>query len=498
MNSLCYRQVGDLRPSVVTLLRAVMVVAVGALAAANVNAEAPRPNILLILGDNWAYPHASICGDPVVATPTFDRLAHEGALGNNVFCQVPSCSPARAVLLSGQATHRLGEAANLWGNWASGLETYPDLLASAGYVVGFEGKGWAPGVYQASSTNAALDNPAGMKFKTFGSFLDSVPDGKPFCFWFGSRDPHQPWGAKQEFRAGLDASKVKVPEYLPDVPEVRETILDYYAEVQSLDHDASQLLKELDERGLGENTLVVMMGDNGWQTPRGLANVYDAGTRTPMAIRWPKVIKPGLVLDQFISFEDFAPTFLEVAGVSVPSDMTGKSLVPLLKGNEVNDWRDAIFLERERHANVRAEDESYPCRAIRTKDYLYVWNIEPELWPAGDPKMHFAVGPYGDIDNTPYKAFLLEHQETPEYRPFFELAMGKRPAEELYDLRTDPDQVRNIAAEPANAGVVSKLRQRVQKWMEATDDPRAKNTRDRRFTKYPYFGGPPRNRPGPK
>lgn len=486
MNRLCY------------FLRAAVVGAVIALASVDLQAEQTRPNVLLILGDNWAYPHASICGDPVVSTPTFDQLAREGALGANVYCQVPSCSPARAVLLSGQATHRLGEAANLWGNWGNGLKTYPDLLASAGYAVGFEGKGWAPGVYQSSSTKAGLDNPSGMKFKSFEAFLDTVPEGKPFCFWFGSHDPHQPWNAKEEFRVGLDASKVKVPEYLPDVLEVRETILDYYAEVQSLDHDASQLLKELDERGLSENTLVVMMGDNGWQTPRGLANVYDAGTRTPMAIRWPSVVRPGLVLEQFISFEDFAPTFLEVAGIPIPSDMTGKSLVPLLKGEEADDWRDAIFLERERHANVRAGDESYPCRAIRTNDYLYVWNIEPDLWPAGDPQMHFAVGPYGDVDNTPYKAFLLEHQETPEFRPFFELGMGKRPAEELYDLHTDPDQVRNVAADPAKAKVVKQLRERVEKWMLATGDPRAEDPRDRRFTKYPYFGGPPRSRPKQK
>jgi len=452
--------------------------------------ESTRPNILIILGDNWAWPHASAAGDLVVKTPTFDRIAREGALCTHTFCQVPSCSPARAVLLTGQACHRLGDAANLWSSWPHSLITYPEILEDAGYIVGCEGKGWGPGVIYQRSNARRNRNPAGRQFASFAKFLAVRQDDQPFCYWFGSHDPHQPWNADPKFREGMDASKVKVPEYLPDTSEIREAIIDYYAEVQQLDHEAGDLLAELERQGLAENTLVVMLGDNGWQTPRGLANVYDAGTRTPMAIRFPGVVKAKRTLEHFISFEDLAPTFLEVAGIQPDRKMTGRSLLPLLRGLDVSDWPDAVFLERERHANVRANDASYPCRAIRTRDYLYVWNIEPDLWPAGDPETHFAVGPYGDVDNTNHKIFLMEHRESPEFKRFFDLGFGKRPEEELYDLKTDPDQIRNIAADADRTEVVKALRDRVQDWMHRTGDPRSKELHDERFTKSPYFGGP--------
>ncbi len=453
-----------------------------------------RPNIVLLLADNWAWPHASAAGDPVVSTPNFDQLAEEGVLFSNTFCQVPSCSPARAVLLTGQACHRLREAANLWGSWPHSLKTYPELLEDSGYSVGYEIKGWGPGVVFQKSNARRNRNPSGRKFENFTTFLDAIPDDGPFCYWLGSHNPHQPWTAEPEFREGLDASKVELPEYLPDEPVIRETILDYYAEVQQFDYEAGEVLAELEKRGLTENTLVVMMGDNGWQTPRGLANVYDAGTRTPMVIRWPGHTSTGLQRDQFISFEDMAPTFLEAAGLKPDPKMTGSSLLPLFGEKANPEWRDAVFLERERHANVREGDHSYPCRAIRTPEFLYVWNIEPERWPAGDPDLHYSVGPYGDIDNTPFKAFLLENRSNPALKPYFDLGFGKREVEELYDLATDPDQVRNVASDPKYAETIRELRARVERWMKDTGDPRSNNLYDGSFSEYPYFGTPPKDK----
>ncbi len=168
-----------------------------------------RPNILLLLADNWAWPHASIAGDPVVKTPRFDQLAREGILLSNVYCQVPSCSPARAVLLTGQACHRLRDAANLWGSWPHSLLTYPELLEDAGYVVGQEGKGWGPGVIFQKSSSRRNRNPAGRKFPSFKAFLDAKPEGRPFCYWFGSHNPHQPWRADKKYYEGLSPEKLK-------------------------------------------------------------------------------------------------------------------------------------------------------------------------------------------------------------------------------------------------------------------------------------------------
>ncbi|MCH2368498.1 MAG: sulfatase, partial [Planctomycetes bacterium] len=433
--------------------------------------EPSRPNVLLLLADNWAWPHAGACGDKSVSTPTFDRIARNGALFRYTFCQVPSCSAARAVLLSGQAMHRLGEAANLWGRFPDRLKVYPRLLAQKGYVVGHSIKGWGPGHYRGKKHTGI--NPAGKKYPNFEAFLKKLPRGKPFCFWFGSHDPHQPWNRGDKFRTGLDPDKVEVPPYIPDHPVVRNTIVDYYAEVQRFDHECGELLKLLKSRGQLANTLVMMVGDNGWQMPRGLANVYDAGTRVPMAIQWPESIKGGQSLDHFISFEDFAPTFLAAAGLPALKEMTGNDFLPLTTGSGEVPWRSAVFLERERHANVRAGNRSYPCRAIRTKRHLYVRNLEPELWAAGDPKTRWAVGPYGDIDNTPIKELILSQRDKPEIRRFFELAFLKRPAEELYDLSKDPHQMKNVAALAGYAELKRDLTHRLDAWMKATEDPRA-------------------------
>ena len=150
-------------------------------------ASAPsRPNILLMLADNWAWPHASICGDKSVQTPAFDQIAQNGVVFTHAFCQVPSCSAARAVLLTGQVSHRLGEAANLWGNFPERLITYPALLEKQGYRTGYMIKGWGPGRYRGKKHTQS--NPAGESFGSFAEFLDRVQDDQPFCFWFGSHD----------------------------------------------------------------------------------------------------------------------------------------------------------------------------------------------------------------------------------------------------------------------------------------------------------------------
>jgi arylsulfatase A-like enzyme len=172
----------------------------------------------------------------------------------------------------------------------------------------------------------------------------------------------------------------------------------------------------------------------------------------------------------------------------VPSEFTGRSLVPILAG-KTDAARDRTFSERERHANVRRGDLSYPARAIRTGEFLYIRNYRPDRWPAGDPERYFAVGPFGDIDGGPSKSLLLDRREDAAIRKYFELATAKRPADELYDLKRDPDQLVNVAAEPAYAKTLERLRAELTSWQRATGDPRA-TTDDDRWDKYPYFGEP--------
>jgi N-sulfoglucosamine sulfohydrolase len=445
-----------------------------------------RPNILFALADDWAWPHAGAYGDKVVRTPTFDRVAREGVLFRHAFCAAPSCTPSRAAVLTGQAIHRLEESGNLWSILRTKFDCYPDLLEAAGYHVGLTGKGWGPGSLEGSGRKR---NPAGPAFKDFKTFLDSVPADRPFCFWFGSRDPHRPYAKGSGIRSGLKPEDVFVPPYLPDTPEVRSDICDYYFATQRYDRDAGAILELLEKAGKLDNTIVVLTGDNGWPFPRGKANLYDAGTRQPLAVRWPAKVKGGRTSDAFIGFQDFAPTFLEAAGLKPPEAMTGRSFLDLLTTGESAVVRDRVFLERERHANVRRGDLGYPCRAIRTREFLYIRNFHPERWPAGDPEEWKAVGPFGDIDGGPTKDVLLAGKDDPKIGRLFALACGKRPAEELYDLAKDPYQMNNVAEKGEYAEAKKRLRGDLDRWMKDTADPRAAGADDR-WDRYPYKGPP--------
>jgi arylsulfatase A-like enzyme len=444
-----------------------------------------RLNILFCIADDWSYPHASIYGDPVVKTPAFDRVAREGALFTRCYCAAPSCTPSRAAILTGRFPHSLEEGANLWGFLPARFAVYPDLLEKAGYHVGYMGKGWGPGNFQAGGRTR---NPAGPVYKSFTQFLDACPKDKPFCFWFGSTDPHRPYERDAGRKAGLAPERVRVPLFWPDCPEVRHDILDYYFEVQRFDHQVAGLLAELEKRGLYERTLIVITSDNGMPFPRCKANLYDLGTHMPLAIRWPGVTRPGMRIDRFVSHVDLAPSFLAAAGLPIPADWHGRNLKPLLTG-DAKSWPDAVFTERERHAYVRQGNLSYPARAIRTERFLYIRNFRPDRWPAGDPQLVFAVGPFGDIDDGPTKQIILARRNDPDCQRYFTLSCGKRPAEELYDLQKDPDEIDNLADKPEYAAIKQQLAARLQAWMKETGDPRASQDDDR-FDKFPYYGGP--------
>jgi uncharacterized sulfatase len=469
-------------------LRRLLVAAVGFAAVSSATAAEPdpRPNILFALADDWAWPHAGVYGDKVVKTPTFDRVAAEGMLFSHAFCVAPTCTASRAAILTGQYSHRLEESGNLHSMLRSKFDCYPDLLEKQGYVVGLMRKGWGPGVLEGSGRTR---NPAGPNFKDFAAFFQTVPADKPFCFWFGCLDPHRPYVKGSGVAAGLKPEDVVVPPYLPDTPEVRSDICDYYFAVQRYDREVGEMLQLLEKAGRLENTIVVMTGDNGMPFPRAKANLYDAGTRQPLGVRWPAKVKAGRKSDAFISFQDFAPTFLEAAGLKPPATMTGRSFLDLLTTGESKLPRNRVFVERERHANVRKDDLGYPARAVRTPEFLYIRNFKPDRWPAGDPEEWKAVGPFGDIDGGPTKDAVLAGRGDPKHGKFFDWACAKRPAEELYDVAKDPYQLVNLAEKADFTDAKKKLRAELEQWMRDTDDPRAAGEDDR-WDKYPYFGGP--------
>lgn len=446
-----------------------------------------RPNILFCVADDWGWPHAGAYGDKAARTPTFDRLAREGVLFTRCFSAAPSCTPSRAAMLTGQYPHRLQQGGVLWSFLPTQHKVYPDLLEQAGYTVGAMRKGWGPGDYTAGGFTR---NPAGLNFPNFATFLKGVSTNQPFCFWFGSSDPHRPYDQGTGAAAGFKAENVRVPPYLPDTSVTRGDALDYYAEVERFDREVGEAMALLEKAGKLDNTMVIMTADNGWPFPRGKANLYDAGTRQPLAVRWPAgILKAGVVCDDFINLMDIAPTFLEAAGLPPLQEMTGRSILPLLTGKEAFGKREVVFLERERHANVRAGDAGYPMRAVRTREFLYIRNFHPDRWPAGDPQAHKdPKRAFGDVDDGPTKELMLSRRDEPDMARNFDLCFGKRPAEELYDVEKDPHQMTNLVSRADYKKALENSREQLAAWMKGSQDPRAASDEDV-WDRYPYFGG---------
>jgi len=428
------------------------------------------PNILFILADDWSFPYASIYGDPMVHTPNLARLAESGMVFTHAFCATPSCTPSRSAILTGKYPHKLGEGVNLVGKLDTSEITYVDLLRQQGYAVAFERKGWAPGKFEKMGYT---ENPAGHA-QEFGAFLDSLNGSKPFCFWWGTHDPHRPYTRGHGRRVGIDSTKLKVPKFLPDIPVVRGDLADYFAEIKRVDREIGALLKKLEEKGMLENTMIVVTGDNGMPFPRAKANLYDYGTRVPLVISFPAKFKRNRRSDAFVNLIDLMPTFLEVAKVPVPKDLDGKSLVPILRGKK-KELREEVFLERERHCMARKNElgyPGYPMRAIRTKDFLYILNLRPERMPAGDPTIPGTPSEYGDVDGGPTKAYMMEHAQDDDVRTFFHIGFDKRPAEELYYVKTDPFNLDNLADNPKFARIKKSLQLKLDVWMSQNEDPR--------------------------
>jgi len=456
---------------------------------------AGKPNILFAIADDWGFPHASCLGDPVVKTPAFDRVAREGVLFRNAYVSAPSCTPCRGSILTGQWFWRLEGAANLWSVFPDKFTTYPEILERAGYVTGYMVKGWGPG-----KTETPGRNPCGPRYKNFKEFLEKRPRGKPFCFWLGSKDPHRPYDPGSGARSGMDLDKIRLFPCFPDNRLVRSDVADYYFEVQRFDRLVGSALKALEEEGILENTFVVVTGDHNMPFPRCKANLYDTGTRVPLAVRYPKAIPAGRVVEDFVCLPDFAPTFLALAGIKPPASMTARSLLPLLFSNAsgwVDPKRNFIVFGRERHCPAQEKPDmgGYPSRALRTRDFLYIRNFRPDRWPAGTPDYRKAAFPgmwYGDCDNGPTKTYMIENRDKDDYhRWLYELAFAKRPAEELYDLRTDPDQLINVAGAPGYEETKKKLSEKLMTYLKETGDPRALGKGDM-FDRFPYLGGGPK------
>ncbi|MBM3760103.1 MAG: DUF229 domain-containing protein [Acidobacteria bacterium] len=442
--------------------------------------QGKKPNIVFMIADDWSNRHASYFGVPWLSTPNFDRVAREGVVFTNTFTSNPKCSPSRATILTGRNSWQTKEAVSHYSIFPNDFPVYPSILADAGYHVGLTGKGWGPGDFKVTGWK---QNPAGPSYNSktytppnrgmanndyaanFADFLTKRKQGTPFCFWLGSMEPHRVYEEGSGVRAGKRLSDVKVPGYWPDNNTIKSDLLDYAIEVEQNDKHLGRVLKTLEEAGELDDTMVVVTSDHGMPFPRVKGQIYEEGFHIPLAIRYGKHIQPGRVIDDIINTRDFAPTFLELAGLKAPPSMTGKSFMDVLKSGKsgtVDASRDAMIIAKERHDIGRPNDAGYPVRAIRTKEFLYIRNYTPDVWPAGMPETG-----YRDVDDGPTKTFLLSR-----FDDYYKLNFGKRPAEELYVLATDPDCIKNEARNLDYAMIMRGLRDRMEKTLREEGDPR--------------------------
>ncbi|MGI9429953.1 MAG: sulfatase family protein [Bythopirellula sp.] len=457
-----------------------------------------RPNILLAISDDQSFAHTSIAGCQAINTPNFDRIAREGVWFANGICGSPGCSPSRAALLTGRYTWQLEQAGTHGSDFPKKLVVYPDLLEQAGYFVGQTGKAWGPGNWEASGRSR---NPAGPQYNdhakttppasgikrldyagNFADFLKARPAGRPFCFWYGGFEPHREFEKGSGMRLGKRLEDVDVPPFLPDTPEIRSDLLDYCVEIENFDTHLGRMLKQLEALGELDNTLIVVTSDNGMAFPRAKANCYEYGIHVPMAIRWPKHVVGGRVVEDLVGFPDLAPTFLEAAGVRPGQEMTGKSLINVLKSEQegsVDAARKYAYSARERHSCSRWQNRTYPQRAIRSQQYLLIRNFRPQRWPAGAPQKFETVGqlgpPHGayhDIDACPSLSYLVEHRDSPAVSQFFHLAVDKRPPWELFDIQSDPGCLENLIDDPKHASIQRELTEQLLGHLRSTGDPR--------------------------
>ncbi|HPC61604.1 MAG TPA: sulfatase [Verrucomicrobiota bacterium] len=523
-----------------------LLLSAGRLPAADVEPSA-RPNILFCFADDWGR-YAGVYAahedrpsvNQVVRTPAIDRVAREGVLFKNAFVTAPSCTPCRSSLLSGQYFWRTGLGAILNGaRWDAAIPSYPLLLRDAGYHLGKSYKVWSPGTpadapyggqahafekagrdFNNFSEVATRLVREGMDFETakarilgqvrqnFLDFLAARKPGQPFCYWFGPTLTHRAYekgSGKDLWGIEPESLKGKLPKFIPDVPEVRADFADYLGEIQAWDAGVDVLLRELERAGELERTLVVISGDHGMPgVPGGKCNLYDFGVGVALLARVPGG-KGGRVVEDFVNLMDLAPTFLEFGGVKPPEVMTGRSLAGILrsdKSGQVDSDRTWVVTGRERHvATAREGNLPYPHRALRTKDFLYVRNFAPDRWPMGQPNFSsdedapsveeietITRSAFADMDASPTKAWLFSQRNEPRWKWHYDFAFGKRPAEELYDLRRDPDQTRNLAADPAYEATRRDMAERLLKVLKETGDPRV--TGDGKTFERPPFTDP--------
>ncbi len=466
-----------------------------------------RPNILFCIADDATYAHFSAYGCDWVNTPGFDRVASEGVLFNNCYTPNAKSAPSRAVVLTGRYSWQLETGGNHITDFPARYKGFVEALGESGYMVGYTGKGWAPGnpgIMEDGSPRLLTGKPY-LNFRKepparfisdndyTSNFIDFLEDSgeQPWFFWLGAHEPHR----KYEYGVGVAKGGKsldmidRVPGFWPDNEVVRNDMLDYAFEIEHFDSHLVRILDELERRGKLDNTIVVVTADNGMPFPRAKANNYEMSHHQPLAVMWGSRIRnKGRKIDDYVNFVDIAPTLLEAAGVDEAEagmmPVQGRSFVDILKSSregQVCAERDHLVFGRERDDYGRPGNQGYPIRGMIRDGMMLILNLKPHLYPACNPEAG-----YCEIDGSPTKSVILDLWRSGKNSQFYSLSMGMRPAVELYDVAKDPDCLDNLAEKSEFKELAEKMRVELEGILKSQGDPRMGEDGDV-FDRYPYY-----------
>ncbi|RMF92166.1 MAG: DUF229 domain-containing protein [Planctomycetota bacterium] len=438
---------------------------------------ADRPNILLITADDLNCDSVGAFGCPIPdVTPNIDRLAARGMRLKSAHVTIAVCQPSRNAMLSGLYPHHSG-VEGFYHFPQPGIRTLPQILKENGYLIGILGKVPHCTPYPDFEWDVPTDPPlptgTGRNPKLYAqhtrAFIERAKhEGRPFFMMANSHDPHRPFYGNDPYKYGTEdgpqvpsrvfkPEEVVVPKFLPDIPEVRREVAEYFSSVRRCDDTVGALLDVLDASGLADNTIVVFLSDHGMAFPFSKTNVYFQSTHTPLIVCWPGVVPPGTVdEDHRVAGIDLMPTLLDMVGLEPPADIDGRSFRPLLEGKPF-EGREYVFTQFHETAGRKR----YPMRAVQDGDFLYIFN------PWSDGERIFRNESQAGRS---MKAMLEAAKTDPDIDARCKLFLHRVP-EELYDLRSDPDGLHNLIDDPTYAPVLKRLRNQLDNWMERTSDP---------------------------
>lgn len=439
-----------------------------------VQSQDEAPNILLITLDdmNWDSP-ASFGGIIPDLTPNIDRLAENGIKFNNAYVQAPNCSPSRVAIQTGLYPYQSGMRGFYYVE--DNVETLPKILKNNGYFTGVLNKKADTSLspffseyWDISTTIKGGNKRSATEYQVlFDNFLKKAKKkNKPFYCVVNIADPHKPFfNDPKSKKNGFDKFKpskiynlddVEVPEFLPDTPEIKQQVLNYYNSVKRGDDCVASVIKSLETSGLSENTIIILLSDHGMPFPYAKSTVYQNGVKTPMIVTWPNKINKGSVNDKdLVSAIDIAPTLLDIVNYDIPKTFAGKSFHQSLFNNnkEPNEY---VFAQYDENAGGIPR----PSRTIISKQFGYVFNP----WATGDYKFISA-----STHQLTYKKMRELSETNEDIKERFNFWLY-RSVEELYDYENDPNAMNNLIDDPKYKEVVEELRKELHKQMKETND----------------------------